>query len=190
MKTLATALRQATAVHHRAMEAKIDIAQIVADPQRCQSILASLLGFYEPLEKQLITAANWREWGIQMAARSKTRWLEEDLRTFELSPDAIAALPRCGALPSIDSPAAAIGCAYVLEGATLGGRQITQILKNAGRPPLRFFESYGDAVGENWLAFLRALELFERRGGDVEGACEAAIATFASLSIWIDPCRE
>lgn len=79
----------------------------------------------------------------------------------------------------------------MLEGATLGGKAIRQLLAPrlgdwlAGRNA--FFMGYGPATGEKWRAFTQACDAFGRSysTGERERALTAAVATFDSLRVWL-----
>jgi heme oxygenase len=86
------------------------------------------------------------------------------------------------------SLAEAFGCAYVMEGATLGGRHISAMMETSSIPHQArdFFRSYGAGVGDRWKEFIAALETFSKERPDsapdiVAAACEC----FASLQRWM-----
>lgn len=185
----AQALRDATAAHHAAIETQINIAGALADPVRCRGLLASLLGFYEPLEAQIAHALDWESHGIDIAERRKTPALTADLRARGLDDHAISQIPRCREIPRVTDPAAAFGCAYVLEGATLGARVITRLAAESGFNAPTFFAGYGENTARNWRRFLQALEAFASTGGDLAPAKTAAVATFETLGAWLSRSR-
>ena len=83
----------------------------------------------------------------------------------------------------------ALGCLYVLEGSTLGGKIITAHLKRV--LPLdesrgcSFFNSYGDDVGPMWSSFLGILSRHCERHDDADVVVHSACQTFASLDRWL-----
>ena len=84
-----------------------------------------------------------------------------------------------------------LGCLYVLEGATLGGRLITQhIQATLAITPTTgggFFEGYAGDTGKMWQA-MRHLLVSCALDTQTEDAMVAnAIATFACLRGWCDP---
>ena len=186
---LLAALRAETGPAHAELEQMVDIPRRVADPARYAGLLQDFLGFYRPLERRLSSLGGWDETGLNLAARSKTPWLEGDLATLGLSPAAIAALPDCTTLPPTATLDHGCGCLYVLEGATLGGRQITSLLRGSAIPEAarRFFNSYGADTGARWREFLGALDRRGRAAG-AAGRAEIVLAareTFACLQAWI-----
>ena len=102
----------------------------------------------------------------------------------------LGTLPVCTDLPHVRGWREAIGCHYVLEGSTLGGRVILKQMRRdpeAGndRLPTAFFSAYGDATGEHWRAFCSFLR---SRSGDrnvLVTAPAAAEATFSALERWL-----
>jgi heme oxygenase len=99
-------------------------------------------------------------------------------------PGSIADLPRCAATPACSNPAAAFGCVYILEGATLGGRTLLPLVQSRlGLTALTgaaFLASYGEDVTSMWCRFGVALDAWcvsPKRAAD---ASQAAVATFRS----------
>jgi heme oxygenase len=89
-------------------------------------------------------------------------------------------------LPSLDSEAALYGCAYVVEGSTLGGRLLATAvapLLGHGTRGRRFHLGYGERHGAMWRAFTDALEAVPQDGFDEMAA--AATATFEAYEDWI-----
>ncbi len=184
-------LRAATAAAHRALEAEVGIERRVADLPGYTDLLARFLGFYAPLEDRLGRLG----WDPEIFAAderlTKTAWLEHDLGALGWTSAEISALPRCRRLPQLDNVSRGLGCAYVLEGATLGGRQISALLAAGAVVPgdaQRFFHSYGSpaAVGDRWREFTGALESFSRRPEARRAEVVAAAnETFACLQDWL-----
>ncbi len=150
-----------------------------------RDLLARLHGFHAAAETAFAQAAAFAP--IDMAARRKAPLLRSDLTALGLDAAAIAALPLCLDLPSIDGPAALLGGAYVVEGSTLGGRTLAKAVEPLlgstinGR---RFLLGYGDRHGAMWRAFTDALETVpEPRHARM---AEAALATFAAFERWLD----
>ncbi len=154
----------------------------MADPASYRTLLAGFAGFYGPLEP-LIARAGLARWGYDAAARRKSGWLAADLAALSCP----AEPPICADLPSAATPSRAFGCAYVLEGATLGGRHISRLLEASAVPPdaRRFFASYGRDTGARWREFCAALEAFAATAGETGEILAAAAETFTSLSAWL-----
>jgi heme oxygenase len=179
-------LRTATAPAHAALEANPVMAALATDPGR--ATLAEALwrqaGWYAAMEPA-IEAALGDAAPADLAARRKRPLLERDLTALGLDP---AAVPVCRAIPRLDGPAAALGAAYVLEGATLGGAILSRRLAAALGPgaPGRFFDPYGAERGARWRAFLAHLEHHLDRPARRRAAADAAVRTFDSLACWLD----
>lgn len=149
-------------------------------------VLAIYYGFYAPLEARLIGAAQWDTLGFDLTPRLKTPLLARDLAHFGIEGERLRALPVCADLPRVADLPAAIGCLYVLEGATLGGQLISRHLAGTlGVGPERgsaFFSSYGPTVGPMWKAFRAFAE--EYAPGSEEAIIACACATFTALGSW------
>src|SRR6185437_3306793 len=154
-----------------------------------RGLLARLLGFYLPIERQL-GGFCWAEVGLNFDHRRKALWLQEDLEALQEVPGAIVDISQCRRLPAVDSLAEALGCLYVLEGATLGGQIISRgIYEALGIMPARggkFHAAYGQRTGEMWREFRSAITDYcghsiERR----EAAAAAAMETFNAFEQWL-----
>ena len=154
-------LRIQTASHHAAVERRVDIVGRLHSVEGYVDLLARLYGFYAPFEEVLGTAV--ARWGVpyDVEARRKAPLIARDLAALGLAPAAVAALPRCGWAPLPGRPAAALGCLYVVEGATLGGRLIARLVERrlglGPRTGAAFFGAYGPEVGPRWRAFCSVL---------------------------------
>jgi len=179
-------LRAETRAEHDAIEAALDLTSETITLDAYRRTLERFHGFYLPMEAGLTKIGGWTERGIDTSQRYKTRLLETDLRALGMNDP--AALPVCTDLPSHATVAAAFGCLYVLEGATLGGQVISALLrKNLGVTPEtggRFFHGYGERTGAMWQGFRTALVAFAVSPGDQDGIVGAAKETFLRLHCW------
>ena len=183
MNDILPVLRAATGSAHQRLEDSVGIERRVADPAAYRRLLEIFLGFYRPLEHRLAALPGWQQYDLDFSARRKTPWLEADLVALGSS-----AVPDCDRLPPTASLANGFGCLYVLEGATLGGRQITALMNDCPVPATarRFFASYGAETGTRWREFIAALENYASsadaaaRVAVVQGAQE----TFGCLQGW------
>src|SRR5690606_39184025 len=93
-------------------------------------ILGRLLGHYQPLESLLTASVPARQAHQVPGQRCKAAWLVDDLRQLGYREADLAHLPRIDTaeLPALNSLPAAVGCLYVLEGASLGGTLIARHL--------------------------------------------------------------
>lgn len=186
---LLSRLRQETSAAHRRLEDAIGIERCVADSSRYFGLLGSFLGFYRPLEARLEALNGWSAAGLDLRSRRKSPWIVSDLTAAGLAAREVAAIPDSPLLPPTDTLARGFGCLYVLEGATLGGRQITALMKDS---PVSvearcFFGSYGAATGERWREFIAALEAFASSKPQPEytAVVDSATQTFALMHRWL-----
>lgn len=141
-------LKAETAPLHERLDATVE--PMLADLARYRKLLASLRNAYGVIEHELAThAVQLARAGYDLAARSKLRWLDDDLSVVgEL---VLATIPMTY---SLSDASAAFGAVYVIEGATLGGqviaRQVIPSLALAPERGCRFFSGYGSETGERW----------------------------------------
>lgn len=182
-------LREATRPQHEAIEARVDLLRPDLSLAEYQRLLERFYGFYVPLEAKLANAAPWEQWDFSFAERQKARFLARDLYHLGASQGEVAALPRCPDLPAVTSLAAALGCLYVIEGATLGGQLIARhVMPLLGLSPetgCAFFTSYGTEVGRRWRALGELLRAQLTTAADADRAATAAHDTFAKLDHWL-----
>jgi heme oxygenase (biliverdin-IX-beta and delta-forming) len=182
-------LKERTQPHHERVEAHLGVMDPGLTRDAYRVLLARFRGFHLPVERRLDALAAWEALGLRADERRKTPWLEADLRALGMDGESLARLPVCPALPALETVDHALGCLYVLEGATLGGAFISRHLARAlgvdAESGGAFFASYGELRGPMWKSFGRALESYaERRGGEEEilaGACD----TFITLDHWL-----
>lgn len=174
-------LREATSAHHQRLEKVMSLDRF-ADRERYVRLLQRMWAFYSPTERNL-AGLPWGEAGIDFADRLKTGWLEQDLNVLR------AQLPdgRAEDVPKPESLAEGIGCLYVLEGATLGGRIISQHLAKFGITPVTggaFYDSYGDSVGDRWASFKKAAGSYCESEERISQAVAGAVKTFQQFEAW------
>lgn len=184
------ALRRATRRLHERVE---EALQLLLDPglslRQYRGIVASFYGFYAPIEERLASVPGWPVIGIDLEVRKKTPLLRRDLQALGLAEPEIEGLPRCGSLPAAETPAEAMGCLYVIEGATLGGQVIHKHLaRNLAIHAAcggAFFAGYGAETGAMWKAFLEALARVPASGACQSAIVDAACATFLCFEDWM-----
>ena len=174
--------------HHR-LEDRLDLPHRLTTPRAYRALLARFYGYYAPLEALLGARGDWESVGLDFAPRRKVPALTRDLHALGLADDALAALPRCPRLPTLATFPQALGCLYVLEGATLGGqliaRQIGRTLAIDATSGGAFFRAYGDAVGPMWRAFGAAISTYPADPATAAAIVAAARATFNTLEHWL-----
>jgi heme oxygenase (biliverdin-IX-beta and delta-forming) len=182
-------LRTRTREHHARAEASLPLMDPALTRADYVRVLEALHGFHAPLEAAL-SHLPWTRLGLDWDARRKTPLLARDLRALGHSPHAIAELSVCDVLPDTSSMARALGAAYVLEGATLGGQLVRRHLhRTLGLGPdggAAYYSAYDDRVGPMWRAFLAALATaVERDGCPPDELVAGARDTFDALAGWL-----
>lgn len=185
------ALKQGTRSYHDALERKMAPLLGTISILTYMALLQKLFGFYKPLEERIAALPGSHNLPVDFGRRQKAPLLARDLLWLKVTQPQLSLLPRCERLPEVKSITQALGCLYVLEGATLGGQIIGRHLKknlalDEGRG-CAFFCSYGDEVGLMWKSFRETLSSHCSKHGKTEeeqlvtSACE----TFVSLDYWL-----
>jgi heme oxygenase (biliverdin-IX-beta and delta-forming) len=145
-------LKSGTAQQHRAIETLIEPMKNFRSLDAYKAHLWKTWVFYRPLEAAL-AGLDWAALGLDFEPRRKTPLLERDLRVLGVPHAEEADGHRSIDPTNLDF---AVGCLYVLEGATLGGQIISRHLATLGIGPengARFFNGYGPRTGEMWKSF-------------------------------------
>jgi heme oxygenase len=176
-------LRSETADQHRKLEEEISPFWRFQAVDSYQRYLACTYPFYFTVEKTM-GDLDWRPAEIDFESRRKATFLISDLTFLG------AEVPMAPTGPefSIHNLQEAIGCLYVLEGATLGGQVITRHLKTLGIEPSTggsFFNGYGSRTGEMWKSFQASATSFCRDEDCVKDAIYGAKRMFDVFSVWM-----
>ena len=183
-------LRLETRGEHDAVEQVLDLMNTSLSPAGYRHRLEQFFGFYAPLEKALqiraLTLAPATR-AVLAGRLDKTALLRQDLHCLGALAET---LPVCRNLPPLGTQAEVLGCVYVMEGATLGGRIITQHIRaTLGLTPLTggsFFEGYGDATGMMWQSMRQLLVSGAPDTKTENTIVTNAVTTFASLRSWCE----
>ncbi|MGF7077701.1 biliverdin-producing heme oxygenase [Mucilaginibacter sp. UYCu711] len=92
-------------------------------------------------------------------------------------------------IPMIENYLQAFGALYVMEGSTLGGQIITQMLTKQLRlqdKGLLFFSSYGEHLETMWATFKMTLNRQATSNAEAEIVILAADATFRQFKNWLE----
>ncbi len=183
---LSLRIRQDLSTMHGMVEANPRLARLISPNLSAGDyvdLLKSLYGFYRPLEESLV--ANMA--CLPIVLRDAPRWprLQADLAWWGIN---VADLPVASAacLPSTDTADAATGVAYVLEGAALGGRVITQHVQKtlSIAAPLGISFHAGDTKpASHWHRVREALDRCPDTSHDAIIA--AAASTYQKLHDWV-----
>lgn len=171
-------LRAATSELHRSVEDAVDLPASVRTREDYVEVLGRFWQLHSPLEQRLASATwapRWTELGVELSRHRRAHLLADDLAVLDA-----ALLTRPVRLPALRTFGEALGCLYVLEGSSLGGRVLAPALRNAvGNVPLTFFSGEDRGHPEPWQAVREALRRFDVRQGHqvVLGARE----TFAAF---------
>jgi heme oxygenase len=180
-------LKLETAAEHAAIEAATRIMRPDIGMPDYREYLERTYGFYRPVEQMLERFGVWPALELDGSTRVKLPLLARDL--VELGSDP-SVLPICAALPQLGGGLPeAVGCAYVLEGSTLGGRVISRHVQTRLGPqvPHRFLDAYGADIGDRWQAFRAALRWFADSREIENRIIIGARQTFESFTRWLQP---
>lgn len=187
---LLDALRSSTATAHRRLEQRLALVDPGLSSARYRAIVEAMWGYHAPLEARLAAAGAWEAVGLDGRARRRVHHLHRDLVALGRTEAAIERLPRCERLPSVSTPAEAIGCLYVIEGSTLGGRVVLRHVRRCVGVDVesgaRFFAGYGEHTAARWQETCAAIARFDRQPRAIERASRSAVDTFASLEAWLE----
>lgn len=177
--TLHAHLREATAAAHAGLERDLDWEARVATLAGYRALLSRLRGFhaaYEPAIAAALADAAFFDPRRRLAA------LDADLHA--LSGEVPGPRPEPAA-PHLDSPGAALGALYVLEGSTLGGAVIGRhVARLHGESvPLAYYAGRGRATGPLWRSFRERLDSLPET--ESAAAFAAGIATFEAMRGWL-----
>ena len=160
------------------------------DIQSYRLILALFYGYFHPLEEKLNTLAGIPRFLPDYETRRKSSLLLSDIQALRATHPAEISLPICPDLPEVLDEAQAFGCLYVMEGSTLGGRFIAQVLRNTlgltSTTGAAFFNGYGEQTGLRWKTFQKALQAFVEQSGQQEAIIHSANQTFEKLGRWMN----
>jgi heme oxygenase (biliverdin-IX-beta and delta-forming) len=182
------ALRSATWPSHQRLEKRLDVKARFTRLHAYRAHLERMWGFCAAVEHPLRTESFG---GLlpDYESRRKLPLLTEDLLALGAGADFVASLPRCAAWLDSPDPAAAFGCVYVLEGATLGGRTLLPLVESrlglTSGHGAAFLSSYGDEVTGMWRGFGHALDAWCCTAQRQSSAEQAAVATFDALDGWL-----
>jgi len=180
-------LRQKTLRYHLQLKQRLDLFHHLATLDDYRRLLEKFLGFYGPVESALETHFNRRAGGFDFERRRKVPMLVSDLRALGVRQ--LTALPRCAALPTLDSLPQAFGCLYAIEIATLGGQIVARHLNRAlGVGPgsgCSFFNSYGEQAVTMWHDFGQQIKKYAVTIEIEEAMIRTAIETFVKLEQWM-----
>jgi heme oxygenase len=182
-------LREHTAQLHQDLErVLIPVIKQANTPAAYIKLLQLFYGYYYPLE-QYIAAHIDTTFPGGFENRRKAAQLLQDIQAMNGTlPDPC---PTCSDIPEIHDNAQALGAMYVLEGSTLGGQVICQIIQRNLQVPevnhaLSFFNGYGEETRAKWDSFVHYLEGYHGDDAQIARLMQAANDTFSKFKAWAE----
>jgi heme oxygenase len=189
-----TALRMATAAAHQGLHKNQVFAELLRGdlPRRDYlNLLLRLYGLHAAVERKLAPhlRSPWFAWCDWAPGEARSVRLRRDL--IALGTPTSLIMTAAGAddvLPVLTTPEAALGCAWVVEGSELGGRQLARhvasIIGDTEDGSSSFFVSNPDHPGR-WTACCDAVNLCGMETGRRAAILSAASATFEAIGTWL-----
>lgn len=179
-------LRTETRAAHDRLEREVGLEDRLTTLSGYRHLLARMWGVYAPLERRLIDLHLQTSLPVDLAPRLKSPLLLADLTTLGVDP---SSLPLMQPIPCLSGIAEAMGCLYVLEGATLGGRIIGDHVETAlgaqSLGALTFVSSYGPDVGRMWRTFRLAISACAVDADSEDRLIASACTTFEAFEFWL-----
>jgi heme oxygenase len=178
-------LREATETLHQDLE-RILIPRVkqTNTPPEYISLLKLFYGYYYPLEQHIAAHLDTSFPG-GFEQRRKASLLLQDIAVINGAP--AEPPPLCTDIPEITDACQALGALYVLEGSTLGGQVISQIItKNIPdiSKALSFFEGYGANTQIMWDSFVHYLDGYNGTDAQKARLIQSAADTFLKFKQW------
>lgn len=177
-------LKSETAAEHAAIEAAAGVMHPALGLDGYRRYLTLSQAFYQPVEAALTRLGVWHALGLDAEQRAKLPLLARDLEALGVS---VAALAPCPAPPTLDGLDEGVGCAYVLEGSTLGGRVISRHVRArlGADVPCAFLDGHGSLTGERWQELRAALGRHAQCRGQEQRIIDGARRTFVAFTRWL-----
>lgn len=155
--------------------------------------LVRMYGFHAAIERALTASRQLAAVVADAPLRNhKTALIAHDLVVLGVQRNDLAQLPRMTVAP-LALPEA-LGWTYVVESATLAGKQLARHL--ARRLPAEiqtasaYLRCYGDDAAERWRELGIAFDAFECADRDGERIIETACDGFIQLRTWVRPAQQ
>ncbi|UOA10175.1 biliverdin-producing heme oxygenase [Methylobacter sp. S3L5C] len=192
--TLRTLLRDATHHHHLQLNRHLLLAGLTQPNyplSHYQTLLCTYYQLYALLEGRINLFLKGHLVAFNYSERSKLSWLIKDLDFFQIDILALHTLSQTATdFLKIETIGQLVGVLYVVEGSTLGGQMISQVLaKNysfrhdAGSC---FFIGYGEKTMTFWQQFIAFSDTLSGDKHECQAAVEAAGQTFQLFNQVLD----
>ncbi len=188
-------LHQSTRTADRRLEQRVGNYCRDFDLPQYRRLLEVCWGFYQPLERKLVVLADHDLPSSFAQQRRKAPLLEQDLLALGMAESGIAALPLCGRLPALPTPAQVLGVLYAIDGASWGERIAAAHVQAAG-DKLGISSSHGGSFisslrsphdslfNSDWPGVIATTTAVE--GPEVEDlAIQSALDTFECFETWL-----
>lgn len=182
-------IKKQTSENHAAMENSNLMKPLINRDLNLESyknILIKFYGFFQPLENSINRFTDILNYLPDLETRRKSSAIKEDLLKLGYNNE----IDLCTDLPEITTSSQALGCLYVLEGSTLGGRMISRIIteillldRDSG---ISFFSGYGEETGKKWKLFCEALTDYSTAANDDNTIINSANETFIKFKNWVE----
>lgn len=171
-------LRQATRAEHDALETSSWLDEATAGIDAYGLHVARVAAFQRDAQRALdVHDSTLRAHGLASDQRAKVALIEAEAAALRARG---VAVPRdAGAFPDPHTPSHALGCAYVLRGASLGGLVIARVVRDRLGWESAFYTGAGAGTAAAWRAFGDALRAAAAHL-DRDALVYAARATFAA----------
>lgn len=182
---IAERLKTETKTEHQQLEkAVLPYIKNSTNPAGYAQLLSIFYGYFKPLET--LVEPYGKTLLPDYPLRRKAEYLALDLQWAGVD---VNTLPLCQNLPVIESAEDAMGALYVMEGSTLGGKIISQMLmKNMQLTTdenVRFFSGYKEQTGPMWHAFLTHLTHTINSTAQQNRTVHAARQVFTCFEDWV-----
>lgn len=177
-------LREATrAVHERLHHLSVfaDLASGTITLPDYRALLKRLLGFHSPLEAALVVALDPNPFGLDPHGWKRAHLLRQDLSQLTRGPGGSSPLESIEVASDM-SQAQAMGCLYVIEGSTLGGRQLARQLDPTW--PTNFLRGGAQPGHPRWASVCAALDACGADDRRLSEMVASASKTFGQFASW------
>jgi heme oxygenase len=151
-----------------------------------RAFLCRTYGFVAPVERSIAAVSGVGDY-IDVRRFHKHELLRRDLVSFQMTSEQVERLPQC-TVPVFDSPAEALGWAYLIERHTLAHSRLFHHLASVMPGEVAFTSSYlkcyFGAVGEMWRAFGQSLDRLAENPAQAARAIDAAKTAYRCHRTW------
>jgi heme oxygenase len=186
-ETIMERLRNETKTAHQQLEkATIPYIKKATNEEQYAYLLKMFYGYFKPVEERIQSLVGEDLLG-DISERRQTSAILADLKTIGADSNELLVSEL---LPNLGNVSQAIGALYVLEGSTLGGRFISQMLmkqlNRSAEDGISFFSGYGANTDAKWKAFTEMVNEYAQKFPEKKDEIVAAAdETFANFGRWV-----